>query len=133
MTNSEREKILLNYLEANVAPILVESNSIKNFKNMVSIDGDCSVGVLNGHYEGKEFVAPSWYNELITFNNKKSVLMINNINSANLNDQSKFIEILKYRKINTFELPSNCVVIATYTDLKSKPINEEVYSLFAHI
>ena len=55
------------------------------------------------------------------------------INEAPLEEQTKFIEILKYKKVSTFELPKNCLVIVTCSDLTTNKINEEVYSLLAQI
>lgn len=62
-----------------------------------------------------------------------SVLVIENINEIPLEEQTKFIEILKYKKVSTFELPKNCLVIVTCSDLTANKINEEVYSLLAQI
>ena len=62
-----------------------------------------------------------------------AVLVINNINKIPTDEQIKFVEIFKYNKISTFELPKNCIVIATASNLKENPINEQVYSLMAHI
>ena len=128
------KKLLLNYMESNVCPILVENISSNSFKNYVLLDSDCDVSLLNGHYEGVEFVPPKWYLELSEKSKKGNVvLFINGINEIDVNDQTKFMEILKYRKISTFDLPSNCVVVASCSSLKDKVINEEVYSLMAHI
>jgi len=128
------KKLLLNYMESNVCPILVENISSNSFKNYVLLDSNCDVSLLNGHYEGVDFVAPNWYLELIEKSKKGNVvLFINGINEVSINDQCKFIEIFKYRKISTFDLPRNCVVVASCSSLKDKAINEEVYSLMAHI
>ena len=61
------------------------------------------------------------------------VLVIENLNEIPLEEQTKFIEILKYKKISTFELPKKCLVIVTCSDLTVNKINEEVYSLLAQI
>lgn len=130
---NNKEKILLSYLAANVAPILVEDAFAESLKNVVTIEADCSISLLNGHYEETKFVAPSWYGELVNKKDNKVVLLIKNINMINKDEQSKFVEILKYRKIATFDLPDNCVIMATYNDLKNHPLNEEIYSLCAHV
>ena len=59
--------------------------------------------------------------------------MIRNINKIDINDQAKFIEILKYKQIATFELPKNTLIILTVTDLNSNKLNKEVASLVAMI
>lgn len=132
--NESKKKLLLNYMNSNVCPILVENVSSDYFKNCVILASSCDVSLLNGRYEETEFVAPSWYNDLIDISKKgKAVLVIDKINDVDLDEQTKFIEILKYRKISTFDLPKDCVVVLTCNNLKEKPINEEVYSLVAHI
>ena len=130
MKNSKNE-LLKAYMTLGVSPILVENVSVDTFKNPVVLDAGCSSVLLNGHYDNDEFSPPLWYKELI--NSDIPVLFINEINSVCPNEQSKFIEILKYNKISTFNLPSNCMIIVTCRSLKEFPINSEVYSLLAHI
>ena len=45
-------------------------------------------------------------------------------------EQLKFKELLKAKKISTFGLPKDTVIIVTYNNLN---INEEIYGLMAHI
>mgnify|MGYP007007366465 FL=1 len=61
------------------------------------------------------------------------LLIIKNLNQLPVNEQSKFNEILKYRKISTFKLPSECRIIVSCNDINKYPISEDVYSLLAHI
>ena len=126
-----KKDLLSAYIKSGISPILLEGVDVNEFKNPVIIDSNCDVSLLNGHYEKEEFVGPKWYNELM----KKEVpiLIIKEINNVSKEAQYKFIEILKYKKISTFELPKNCIVIATCNDLKEKPISEDVYSLMVHI
>ena len=126
-----KKDLLEAYVKSGISPILVEGASVSDFKNCVVIDSKCDISLLNGHYEDTEFVGPIWYNELIK--QKNPILIINEINSVSKEEQCKFVEILKYKKISTFELPKNCVVIATCNNLKVNPISEEVYSLMVHI
>ena len=128
---TEGKELLSKYIKSCVSPILLNKTYAGVFKNPVVIESDCSLDLLNGHYEGDKFIAPGWYNELIQ--RKTPVLLINGINNIPTEQQYRFIEILKYRKVNTFELPSNCVIVATYSDLEKKPISEELYSLMAQI
>ena len=103
----------------------------KIFKNSVVIASDCDVSFLNGHYEKYDFVAPSWYLELV--NNKKIFLIIDNLNGVEAYEQGKFIEIIKYRKVSTFDLPDNCIVVALCSSANRNSINEEICSLMARI
>ena len=105
--------------------------TLSDFKNCVAIESTCDISLLSGHYEGVEFVAPKWYNELIQ--KEKPVLVINEINSVSKVEQRKFVEILKARQIGQFKLPEKCAILITCKNLKENPINEEIYSLIAHI
>ena len=129
--NKIKKEMFETYVKSGIKSLLLEDVDSNIFKNSVVIESNCDVSLLNGHYENEEFVAPSWYLDLV--NSKKNLLIINNINDVNINEQGKFIEILRYRKVSTFDLPNNCVVIATCSNVKEKPINEEVYSLMVHI
>jgi len=126
-----KKEMFESYIKSGINSFLLEDVNSNVFKNSVIIESDCDVSLLNGHYENEEFVAPFWYLDLV--NNKKKILIINNINDVSKYEQGKFIEILRYRKISTFNLPNNCVVVATCSNVKEKPINEEIYSLMVHI
>ena len=127
----EKKDLLEAYVKSGITNILIEGMSAGDFKNCVVIDSKCDISLLNGHYEDTEFVGPKWYYELLK--KDRPVLIINEINSISKEEQSKFVEILAYKKISTFELPKKCIVIATCNNLKDMPINENVYSLMAHI
>lgn len=129
--NKERLEMLNEYIKSGITPILIENMPASVFDNATILDANCDISDLNGHYENINFVAPSWYNKLKQ--NKTKMLVINNINEIDVNEQTKFIEILKYKKISTFDLPKDCIIIVTAKNLKERPINEEVYSLLAHI
>ena len=129
--NSDRIKMLEGILKSGISPILLENFPVSVFQDAVILESNCDVSELNGHYEDVEFCPPEWYKKLTSKDN--AVLVINNINKIPTDEQIKFVEIFKYNKISTFELPKNCIVIATASNLKENPINEQVYSLMAHI
>ncbi len=131
--NKERLAMLDGYIRSGMSPILLEDIPANIFENAVIIDANCDISLLNGHYEGFTFRAPDWYYELTNNKDKPAILIIDNINQLKLDKQTKFIEILKYKKISTFDLPRNCFIIVTATNLEEKPISEEVYSLMVHI
>lgn len=132
--NKERLNLLENYIKSGVSPVLIKNIPSSAFNNSVIIKSNIDRAELNGHYENTEFCPPQWYKELLD-KSKASIagLVIENINEIKLEDQTKFIEILKYKKVSTFELPKNCLVIVTCSDLTTNKINEEVYSLLAQI
>ena len=122
------------YLETNICPILIEDINPNIFEDAILLDSNCDLNDLNGHYEGINFMPPRWYQRLINNSNKNySILLIDKINSISLKEQGKFNEILKYRKVSTFDLPKNCRIIVTCTDLEHNPISEEVLSLLSYI
>lgn len=130
----EQLKMLDSYIKSGISPILLENIPTKVFEGAVILESDCNNSLLNGHYEGVEFKAPEWYEKLIQISKENhAVLLIDNINKISKEEQTKFIEIFKYKKVSTFDLPKNCTIIVTCSNLKERPINEEVYSLMAHI
>ena len=58
---------------------------------------------------------------------------IDNIDSISKEEQLKFSELLEHRKISTFNLPDNCVIIVTAKNINKDTINEEIFSLLARI
>lgn len=124
--------MLLSYIKANVAPILVDFISGSDLNGAVVLPANIDVKELNGHYEETEFVAPKWFNN-ITNTNKNKLLVIDKIDTISKEEQLKFCELLKYRKISTFELPKNCLIIITANKINKDKINEEIFSLVARI
>lgn len=127
-----KKELLMSYIKANVAPILVNFISGKDIPGAIVLSADVDAKELNGHYNGADYMPPKWYNELVTNNNSK-VLVIDLIDSINKEEQLKFIELLEYRKISTFELPKDCVIIVTTKEVNKDKISEEIYSLVAQI
>ena len=126
---------LKTFIEIGMSPILLEDVPAKLFSHSVILNADCDISELNGHYEGTEFVAPQWYQDLIKeAEDDKAILIINDLHKISVDDQVKFIELLKYRKISTFKLPEKCIIIVTFDNLDgNNKINEEVYSLLIHV
>ena len=128
----ERYKMLLSYIKSNVAPILVDFISSNEITGAVVLPANIDRRELNCHYDGLDFVPPNWLKEIINSNDRK-VLVIDNIDTISKNEQLKFCELLKYRKISTFNLPDSCTIIITANEINSDNINEEVFSLVARI
>lgn len=132
--NKEKLNLLEDYIKYEASPLLIENIYLDAFDNQVIIKSNIDKLELNGHYEREEFCPPLWYKELIDKSKINTVvLIIENINEIPLEEQTNFIEILKYKKVSTFNLPKNCLIIATYSDLTLNKINEEVYSLLTQI
>ena len=130
--NETKRELLKSYIRSNVAPILVDFIDGNSIPNSVVLSANCEMTELNGHYDNTEFNPPKWLTEL---NDSKlpTILVIDNIDSIPKNEQTKFVEILKYRQVSTFELPKNTVIVVTAKEINENTINEEIYSLVAHI
>ena len=127
-----KKKQLLSYIKTNVAPILVDFIFGQDLEDAVIVPATIDRKELNGHYEEMNYVPPKWLNELL--NTKKSpLLIIDQIDTIPKEEQKKFIELLKYRKVSTFDLPNNCRIIVTANKINEEMINEEVFSLVARI
>ena len=98
--NKERLNLLENYIKTGVAPLLIENIPSDLFSNSVVLKSNIDKSELNGHYEDIEFCPPTWYKELLEKSKLDYViLVIENINDISIEEQNKFIEILKYNKI----------------------------------
>lgn len=128
----EKKEMLIEYIKANVAPILEDFIFGEDLDNAVVLPANIDVKELNGHYEGVDFLPPKWLEEIVNTSNKR-LLVIDKIDTIPLEEQMKFGELLEYRKISTFDLPKDCVIIVTANEINKDKINEEVLSLVAHI
>ena len=129
--NEEKKELLKSYIKSNASPILVDFIDDEYIPDSVVLSANCTMAELNGHYDNTEFNPPEWLNKLEK--TTQPILVIDNIDSVPKKEQEKFIEILKYRQVSTFELPKNTIIIVTAEHINKNTINEEVYSLVAHI
>lgn len=131
MMENKRE-LLLSYIKSNVAPILVDFLSGNDIKNAVILPANIDSKELNGHYDGVDFLPPKWMSEILGTNASK-ILIIDKIDSVLKEEQLKFCELLEHRKISTFSLPENCVILVTANEVNKNKISEEIYSLVVQI
>ncbi len=127
-----KKELLLSYIRANVAPILVDFISGNDINGAVVLPANVDVKELNGHYDGADFMPPKWLNEILSTNASK-ILVIDKIDAIAKEEQLKFCELLEHRKISIFELPKSCVIIVTANKINKDKINEEIFSLVARI
>ena len=128
----DKKEMLLSYIKSNVAPILVDFISGQDLKGAVVLPANIDIKELNGHYDGADFMPPKWLNEILNTNDSR-LLVIDKIDTISKEEQLKFCELLEFRKISTFELPKNCVIIVTANEINKDKINKEVFSLVARI
>ena len=131
MMENKRE-LLLSYIKSNVAPILVDFLSGNDIKNAVILPANIDSKELNGHYDGVDFLPPKWMSEILGTNASK-IVIIDKIDSVSKEEQLKFCELLEHRKISTFSLPENCVILVTANEVNKNKISEEIYSLVVQI
>lgn len=131
MMENKRE-LLLSYIKSNVAPILVDFLSGNDIKNAVILPANIDSKELNGHYDDVDFLPPKWMSEILGTNASK-ILIIDKIDSVSKEEQLKFCELLEHRKISTFSLPENCVILVTANEVNKNKISEEIYSLVVQI
>ena len=92
-------------------PVLLKDELYDKLKEHgATIDATCSLDLLNGYYDEKGiYKAPKWLDTV----NEKHVLIIRGIDKIPVEEQIKFMEILKYKKVNEFSL-GDCSIILTY-------------------
>lgn len=132
--NQAKMDLFSSYVYANVAPILTSYVPIELLNQAIIIPACVSKEALNGFYDKNVFKVPSWIKILHSRKDlPASFLVIDDITSISKEEQIKFRELIKYRKINSFKLPDNCVVIVIAKNISKETINSELYSLMAHV
>lgn len=133
--NKTQIELLGEYIKVGKGIILIEQvpESVIE-KGAVVLESDCSNNEFMGYYDDLEYKIPEWYKKLVDSSKKHTpVLIIKDINKIPEKEQRKFIELFKYKKVYIHKLPENCIIFATYSNLKEHPIEEELYSFMVHI
>ena len=128
----DRKEMLLSYVRANVVPVLEDFIFGKDLEKATILHSNINREELNGHYEETKFMPPKWLEEILE-SNKEKLIVIDEIDKISKEEQLKFVELLKYRKISTFSLPKGCLIIVTAHEINKETINEEIFSLVAKI
>lgn len=127
-----QSELLKSFIKSNVAPILINFLNGKDIPNSILLPSNVNISELNCRYENDEFLPPNWLIQ-ITNSSKQGILVIDKIDEISKKEQLKFVELLKYRQVSTFELPESTIIIVTAKEINKNTINEEIYSLVAHI
>lgn len=131
--NKEQIDLLGEYIKVGNSIVLIEEvpESVIQ-KGAVVLDAACSNKELMGGYEDLEYKLPNWYIRLTESAKEHTpVLVIKDINKIPEEEQRKFIELFKYKKVYTNKFPENTMIFVTYQ--KDKPIDEELYSFMVQI
>lgn len=126
----EKRELINAYIRANVAPILIDFLEAKDISNSVILPANLSKDELVGHYEDINYCPPSWYKTLME-DKDKFVIVIDQLDLIPQDEQLKFIEIIKYKQVSTFEIPEDYRIVITTKNRKA--ISEEIQSLIAII
>ena len=127
-----QNEILKSYIKSNVAPILINFLNGKDIPNSILLPSNVNISELNFRYENDEFLPPNWLIQIAN-SSKQGILVIDKIDEISKKEQLKFVELLKYRQVSTFKLPESTIIIVTAKEINKNTINEEIYSLVAHI
>ena len=130
--NKEKIELLGEYIKIGNSIVLIEEIPESVIEKGVVIDASCSNKELMGSFEELEYKIPEWLEKLNkTAKEHTPVLVIKDINKISEEEQRKFIELFKYKKVYTNKLPGNTMIFVTYE--KDKPIDEELYSFMIQI
>ena len=131
--NKEQIESLGEYIKLGNSIVLLEEipQSVIE-RGAVVLDASCSSKELTRYFENLKYKLPEWLEKLNKIEKEHTpVLVIKNINKIPEEEQRKFIELFKYKKIYTNKLPENTMIFVTYE--KNKPIDEELYSFMIQI
>ena len=126
----DKQEILNTYIKTNVVPIVIDFLESKDIPNSIVLNPTKEKIELDGHYEGIEYKPPKWL-EILLNDPTKLILVIDDLEKIPIEEQNKFIEILKYRQISTFEIPEEYRIIIISKDYKK--LSKEIQNLTALI
>ena len=126
----EKVELLKIYLEENIVPILVDKLDISDMPNSIIINSNIKDSELVGHYEEFVYHPPKWMEKMYQ-SDEMIVLIINNIDIVSKKEQERFIEILKYRQVSTFDIPKNYRILLTAKNIKN--VSKRIIDLVAVI
>lgn len=126
----DKSQLLKEYININVGPILVESFDLDILSSCV-IPSNISEDELYGYYEGESYISPNWYQSLV--NNNYKLIIIDGIDNISKEEQLKFFELLKYKKVSIFDVPEDCSIVLTAKNINRDTINEKIFSLCVYV
>ena len=120
--NQDKKELLFSYIKVNIAPIIVDFISAQDIPNALIIDAINNLD-LSRHFEDTLYLPPEWFNKI----KKNVILVIDNLDKISKEEQLRFKELLKYKKVSTFNLPEDMRILVTVENKEN--LNEEIYSL----
>jgi len=128
MSQVSQDKLerLKEYMKLNVAPILITDVTPAFFINPIVIDHTCSKEELNAY--SKE----NWYQKTKKEEDNPFII-IDEITQLEKEEQLKFLELIKYRKIGEHVLNDKFIIILTSKKENLKNLNETLASYVVQI
>ena len=120
-------------IELSNDPIVLKDTKFKLTGQEVIIEANTPVKGISERYIDGSVEAPDWYKDLMKINSKRPILIINNINSIDEVQQARFLELIKYKKVGSFALPENTLILITYYSSEKYKLNESIASLVMHM
>ncbi len=110
---------LLNEIEklSAVSPVLVAGLAKENFKNAEILPANIAskdLGIVN---TSKGLKAPMWFEHVLK-SDIINTIVIDGIDSIDIESQEKFYELLKYKTISSIEFYKEIKIVVLYKDLK---------------
>lgn len=100
------------------APVLAVGFSSSSFGDSTVISASipsAELGIVNT-LSGLQ--APSWFYEIVKGNSSHQIV-IDGVDSIDKENQEKFYELLKYKAISDIDLPADCTIIVTASNINN--------------
>ncbi len=128
MEDNINERFLY-HLVCNYKPVFVSQVNVFELLEKhcyFKIKGDIDNSSLEGTYKD-EFIYPEWY-QYVNNNcyNRRIVFLIIDMNNVSINEQKRFISLVKDRSYQSLTIPDNCKIVVI-SDNKDN-VDKELFS-----
>ena len=108
----DKKELLKFIIKNNSSVILTNLLEGKDINNSYILPSLINKEELVGYYKDNKYCSPKWLTE-INNDEKNIILVIDKIDSITFDEQDKFVELIKYKKVSTFKLKDECRIILT--------------------
>lgn len=116
-------KRLKYFIEENESAILVNFLKLDFFKNCVIVDANIKKEDLYGND-----TEPEWSVALRELSNDQKILIIKDITKCPIDDQKKFISIIKDKEYNDYDILKDTVIVVLDENYQRDLIDKELLS-----
>jgi len=129
-----KTEIIKEYIKDNITPIWLEGFNLTMFKDMTVVPPEAprsDFAVLVG---ANGPIYPKWYKLVMSKQHKPiNLLVFESIDLLSDEEQERFLELVKYRRISNVKLPENCCIILTTAKQNQGRINEKLRRFLTYI